>query len=77
MRALTLLTNYVRNTLRTLAVALLLPVGIAAPVTIITTPAYRAGCAGRGHAEHRPEHPATPPDDRRRASAERTAFAAS
>ena len=43
MRALTLLTNYVRNTLRTLAVALLLPVGIAAPVTIITAPAYAQG----------------------------------
>ena len=43
MRALTLLTNYVRNTLRTLAVALLLPVGIAAPVTIITAPAHAQG----------------------------------
>lgn len=43
MRALTLLTNYVRNTLRTLAVALLLPVGIAAPVTMITAPAYAQG----------------------------------
>ena len=43
MRALTLLTNYVRNTLRTHAVALLLPLGIAAPVTIITAPAYAQG----------------------------------
>ena len=43
MRALTLLTNYVRNTLRTLAVALLLPVGIAAPLTIVTAPAYAQG----------------------------------
>ena len=43
MRALTLLTNYVRNTLRTLAVALLLPVGIAAPLTILTAPAYAQG----------------------------------
>lgn len=43
MRALSLLTNYVRNTLRTLAVALLLPVGIAAPVAIIAAPAYTQG----------------------------------
>ena len=43
MRASTLLTNYVRNTLRTHAVALLLPLGIAAPVTIITAPAYAQG----------------------------------
>ena len=43
MRALTLLTNYVRNTLRTLSFALLLPVGIAAPVIILTAPAYAQG----------------------------------
>ena len=43
MRAVTLLTNYVRNTLRTLSFALLLPVGIAAPGTIMTAPAYAQG----------------------------------
>ena len=43
MRASTLLTNYVRNTLRTSAFALLLPLGIAAPVTIMTAPAFAQG----------------------------------
>ena len=43
MRALTLLTTYVRNTLRTSAFALLLPLGIAAPVTIMTAPAFAQG----------------------------------
>lgn len=43
MRALTLLTNYVRNTFRTSAFALLLPLGIAAHVTIMTTPAFAQG----------------------------------
>ena len=43
MHALTLLTNYVRNTPRTLSVALFLPVSIAAPVTIITAPVYAQG----------------------------------
>ncbi len=43
MRASTFLTTYVRKTLRTLAVLLLLPVGIAAPLTIVTAPAYAQG----------------------------------
>lgn len=43
MRASTLLTNYVRNTLRTSAFTLLLPLGIAPPVTIMTTPAFAQG----------------------------------
>ena len=43
MRASTLLTTYVRKTLRTSAFALLLPLGIAAPVTIMTTPAFAQG----------------------------------
>ena len=43
MRTSTLLTTYVRKTLRTSAFALLLPLGVAAPVTIITSPALAQG----------------------------------
>ncbi|MEP3921111.1 type IV secretion system protein [Ascidiaceihabitans sp.] len=43
MRSSSLLTNYVRKTLRTSAIALLLPLGVAAPVTVITLPAYAQG----------------------------------
>ena len=43
MRTSTLLTNYVRKTLRTSAVALLLPLGVAAPVTMIASPALAQG----------------------------------
>ncbi|MEM8636682.1 MAG: type IV secretion system protein [Pseudomonadota bacterium] len=43
MRASTLFTTYVRNTLRTSTFALLLPLGFAAPVTITTTPSFAQG----------------------------------
>jgi type IV secretion system protein VirB5 len=43
MRTSTLLTNYVRKTLRTSAVALLLPLGVAAPVTMIASPVLAQG----------------------------------
>ena len=43
MRSSTLLTNYVRKTLRTSAIALLLPLGVAAPATVITSPAFAQG----------------------------------
>lgn len=43
MRTSTLLTNYVRKTLRTSAIALLLPLGVGAPVTMIASPALAQG----------------------------------
>ncbi len=43
MRASTLLTNYVRKTLRTSAIALLLPLGVAAPITMAVSPALAQG----------------------------------
>jgi len=43
MRTSTLLTNYVRKSLRTSAIALLLPLGVGAPVTMIASPALAQG----------------------------------
>ncbi len=43
MRALTLHITYVRNTVRTFALTALLSFGLAAPTTMITTPAFAQG----------------------------------
>lgn len=43
MRASRLLTNYIRKTLQTSAIALLLPLGVAAPITIAVSPAFAQG----------------------------------
>ena len=43
MRAPTLFTTYVRKSLRTSAIALLLPFGIAGPVSMLTAPALAQG----------------------------------
>lgn len=43
MRTSTLLTTFVRKTLRTLSVSLLLPLGVAVPFTTITSSAYAQG----------------------------------
>ena len=43
MRTSTLHTNFVRKIIRTLAIALLVPLGTAAPITIFTSPALAQG----------------------------------
>ena len=43
MRAPTLLTTYVRNALRTFAIVFLLPLSVAAPVTMLAAPALAQG----------------------------------